>query len=110
VNIISQIVQVFGFIRLGRMPKARNGAEAIPRKGTGTCICCQQPWHILARTPFIRASPSLATVAKTTVTASLYQLAETAATLFWALLASGQIVMRKVDGWQSLAEKPSDQI
>jgi putative transposase len=25
--------------------------------------------------------------------------AETAATLFWALLASGQITMRKVDGW-----------
>jgi putative transposase len=36
--------------------------------------------------------------------------AETAAILFWALLASGQITMRKVDGWQSLAEKPSDQI
>jgi putative transposase len=36
--------------------------------------------------------------------------AETAAMLFWALLASGQIVMRKVDGWASLAEKPSDQI
>lgn len=36
--------------------------------------------------------------------------AETAAMLFWALLASGQIVMRKVDGWTSLAEKPSDQI
>jgi len=30
--------------------------------------------------------------------------AETAAMLFWALLASGQITMRKVDGWQSLAE------
>ena len=30
--------------------------------------------------------------------------AETAAMLFWALLASGQISMRKVDGWQSLAE------
>jgi putative transposase len=29
---------------------------------------------------------------------------------FWALLASGQIVMRKVDGWASLAEKPSDRI
>jgi putative transposase len=29
--------------------------------------------------------------------------------LFWALLPSGQITMRKVDGWQSLAEKPSDQ-
>ena len=36
--------------------------------------------------------------------------AETAAMLFWALLASGQIIMRKVDGWPSLAEKPSDQI
>ena len=38
------------------------------------------------------------------------QTAATAAMLFWALLASGQIAMRKVDGWQSLAEKPSDQI
>jgi putative transposase len=32
--------------------------------------------------------------------------AETAAMLFWALLASGQITMRNVDGWQTLAEKP----
>jgi putative transposase len=30
--------------------------------------------------------------------------AETAAMLFWALLASGQIRMRKVDGWPSLAK------
>src|SRR6202790_154562 len=36
--------------------------------------------------------------------------AETAAMLFWALLASGQIVMRKVDGWPTLSEKPSSQI
>ena len=35
--------------------------------------------------------------------------AETAAMLFWALLASGQITMRKVDGWQTLAEKPTAQ-
>ncbi len=34
--------------------------------------------------------------------------AETAAMLFWALLASGQITMRKVDGWQRLAERPAD--
>ena len=33
--------------------------------------------------------------------------AETAAMLFWALLASGQITMRKVDGWQTLAGKPA---
>jgi putative transposase len=29
--------------------------------------------------------------------------------LFWALLASGQITMRKVDSWRSLNERPSDQ-
>jgi putative transposase len=32
--------------------------------------------------------------------------AGTAAMLFWALLASGQITMRKVNGWQTLAEPP----
>ena len=36
--------------------------------------------------------------------------ADTAAMLFWALLASGQIIMRKVDGWQTLSQKPSAQI
>ena len=30
---------------------------------------------------------------------------DTAAMLFWALLASGQIIMRNVDGWQTLAAK-----
>jgi transposase-like protein len=35
--------------------------------------------------------------------------AETAAMLFWALLASGQITMRKVDGWQTLPLAPIDQ-
>jgi putative transposase len=35
--------------------------------------------------------------------------ADTAAMLLWALLASGQINMRKVDGWQTLATKPIDQ-
>jgi putative transposase len=30
--------------------------------------------------------------------------AETAPMLFWALLASGQIVMRKVDGWQTISQ------
>ena len=35
--------------------------------------------------------------------------ADTAAMLFWALLASGQINMRKVDGWQTLAIKPITQ-
>ena len=35
--------------------------------------------------------------------------AETAAMLLWALLASGQITMRKVDGWKTLDHKLSDQ-
>jgi hypothetical protein len=30
--------------------------------------------------------------------------------LFWALLASGQITMRKVDGWQTLATKATDAV
>ena len=43
-------------------------------------------------------------------TQTILPCAETAAMLFWALLASGQITMRKVDGWQTLAEKPADHI
>src|SRR5271170_6296292 len=35
--------------------------------------------------------------------------ADTAAMLFRALLASGQINMRKVDGWKTIATKPIDQ-
>jgi putative transposase len=35
--------------------------------------------------------------------------AETAAMLFWALLASGQITMRTVDGWRSLNQRPTNQ-
>ena len=34
--------------------------------------------------------------------------AETAAMLFWAPLASGRITLRKVDGWQSLAQTPGE--
>ncbi|KWV59697.1 transposase [Bradyrhizobium macuxiense] len=34
--------------------------------------------------------------------------ADTAAMLFWALLASGQINLRKVDGWRTLDTKPAD--
>jgi putative transposase len=43
-------------------------------------------------------------------TQTILPSAETAAMLFWALLASGQITMRKVDGWRSLTDAPSDQI
>ena len=36
--------------------------------------------------------------------------AETAAMLFWGLLASGQITMRKVDGSETLAERPTTEL
>jgi transposase-like protein len=42
-------------------------------------------------------------------TQTVLPCAETAAMLFWALLASGQITMRKVNGWPSLAEPISAQ-
>ena len=42
-------------------------------------------------------------------TQTMLPSADTAAMLFWALLASGQINMGKADGWQTLATKPIDQ-
>jgi transposase-like protein len=39
-------------------------------------------------------------------TQCLLPCAETAAMLFWALLASGQITLRRVDGWQTLDRSP----
>ena len=41
-------------------------------------------------------------------TQCLLPCAEPAAMLFWALLASGQITMRRVDGWPTLDRSPSD--
>ena len=42
-------------------------------------------------------------------TQSVLPSAETAAMLFRALLASGQITMRKVDGWPTIAQRVADQ-
>ena len=41
-------------------------------------------------------------------TQCLLPCAETAAMLSWALLASGQITMRRVDGWQTLERSPTN--
>ncbi len=67
---------------------------------------------------FLRLPPSQCKSARTTnaierlheefkrriKTQTVLPSAETAAMLFWALLASGQITMRKVNGWQTLGE------
>src|SRR5260221_1947589 len=42
-------------------------------------------------------------------TQCLLPCAETACLLFWALVASGQIKLRKVDGWHSLHVPPAKQ-
>src|SRR5215216_6346502 len=42
-------------------------------------------------------------------TQTILPSADTAAMLFWALLASGQMRMRKIDGWQSLATLVTNQ-
>jgi hypothetical protein len=60
-------------------------------------IADPKPWH--QKRPDLRLLGSPAS-----------DLDDIAAMLFWALLASGQITTRKVDGWRSLNEKPSDQI
>jgi putative transposase len=42
-------------------------------------------------------------------TQTMLPSAETAAMLFWAPLAAGQITMRKVDGWHTLKHKLADE-
>ncbi len=42
-------------------------------------------------------------------TQCLLPCAETACMLFWALLASGQITLRRVDGWETLHVAPADE-
>jgi transposase-like protein len=36
--------------------------------------------------------------------------AETAAMLFWALLAAGQITLRKIDGWRTITQPIADNV
>jgi putative transposase len=43
-------------------------------------------------------------------TQTMLTSAETAGMLFRALLASGQITMRKVDGWQILGQPPAKSV
>ncbi len=41
-------------------------------------------------------------------TQTVLPCAETVPMLLWALMASGQIIMRKVDGWETLAQPVAD--
>jgi len=56
-------------------------------------------------TPPTRSSGRTKNSSDGSKTKTVQPSAETAAMSFWALLASGQICMRKVDGWKIIAEK-----
>ena len=72
------------------------GTKSIPAEREGTAILI----------PVTNAIERLHEEFKRRIkTQTVLPSAETAAMLFWALLASGQITMRKVDGWQTLTQK-----
>jgi hypothetical protein len=76
------------------------GSETVPSGYVLSPTC----WSSARRAATRQASCSVATV-----TGSPVSRPETAAMLFWALLAAGQITMRKVDGWQTLTHKLTDE-
>jgi hypothetical protein len=47
VNMVSQMLHRFGFIRLILMPSSLNGIDSGPRMGIGMCMCCQHPLQII---------------------------------------------------------------
>ena len=75
------------------------GTKPIPAEQAGTAI------FIPVTNPIERLHEEFKRRIKTQ---TVLPSAETAAMLFWALLASGQITMRKVDGWHSLTQKLAD--
>ena len=79
-----------------RSPGRQGNGLRVPFPIAGQC--CEWPTFTPPRWPEFKRRIKTQTVLPS---------AETAAMLFWALLASGQITMRKVDGWQTLAEKPA---
>jgi putative transposase len=79
--------------------------EAGPRLFTFLCYPPEQ-WRSLRTTNAIERLHE--EFKRRIKTQCLLPCAETAAMLFWALLASGQITMRRVDGWQTLERSPTD--
>jgi putative transposase len=79
-------------------PYAGNQALPVEQAGTATLI------------PVTNAIERLHEEFKRRIkTQTVLPSAETAAMLFWALLAAGQITMRKVDGCQTLTHKLADE-
>jgi putative transposase len=97
------------FIRKWRL-KHRAVAESLEEAGDRLFTFARMPpsqWRSLRTTNAIERLHE--EFKRRIKTQTVLPSADTAAMLFWALLASGQINMRKVDGWQTLATKPIDQ-
>jgi len=92
--------------RLKHRPVADSLQEAGDRLFTFTCLPPSQ-WRSARTTNAIERLHE--EFKRRVKTQTVLPSADTAAMLFWALLASGQINMRKVDGWQTLATKLIDQ-
>jgi putative transposase len=76
------------------------GTKPIPAERAGTAIL----------TPVTNAIERLHAEFKRRIkTQTMLPSSETAAMLFWAPLAVGQITMRKVDGWHTLKHKLADE-
>ena len=92
-----------GFIRKWRL-KHRAVADSLEEAGDRLFTFAQLPpsqWRSARTTNAIERLHE--EFKRRIKTQTVLPSAETAAMLFWALLASGQINMRKVDGWQTLA-------
>jgi len=98
-----------GFIRKWRL-KHRAVADSLEEPGDRLFTFAQLPpsqWRSARTTNAIERLHE--EFKRRIKTQTVLPSAETAAMLFWALLASGQINMRKVDGWQTLATTAIDQ-
>src|SRR5207237_7920062 len=94
-----------GFIRKGRL-KHRAVADSLEEAGDRLFTFPRLPpsqWRSVRTTNAIEWLHE--EFKRRIKTQTVLPSAATAAMLFWALLASGQISMRKVDGWETLAEK-----
>ena len=97
------------FIRKWRLqaPRRRRRSGGKPATASSPLLACRQANGRAPAPP----TPSSGCMRSSSAdkTQTVLPSADTAAMLFWALLASGQINMRKIDGWQTLATKPIDQ-
>src|ERR687893_1111334 len=95
------------FLRKWR-PKCRAVADSLEEAGEGLFAFTRLPpgqWKSARTTNAIERLHE--ELRRRIETQTVLPSAETAAMPFWALLASGQISMRKVDGWQSLGQPPA---